>query len=207
MIRNRGSLFVVSAPSGAGKTSLCRKLCETLPGIRFSVSYTTRKPREGEVNGKHYFFVSPETFRAMITADEFVEWAEVFGNYYGTSAGKIEEMMAAGTDVILDIDVQGAMQIQKRVPDSRLVFIMPPSMKVLRERLAGRMTDSEDAIVKRLAKARDEMKEYKKYNYVIINDTFDIALADLYSVVTAERVTMSKANQDVLDRLISEEGE
>jgi guanylate kinase len=207
MIRKRGSLFVVSAPSGAGKTSLCIKLCETLPGIGHSVSYTTRGPRQGEADGVHYFFVDTERFRSMIGAGEFVEWAEVFGNYYGTSAQKIEEMMDSGTDVVLDIDLQGAMQIQKRLPGSRLIFIMPPSMKALRERLHGRMTDTEEAIGKRLAKAREEMKEYKSYDYVIINDTFNIALTELTSVVIAERVTVAKANHDVIDKIISEEGQ
>ncbi|MBZ0155476.1 MAG: guanylate kinase [Alphaproteobacteria bacterium] len=207
MRRKRGSLFVVSAPSGAGKTSLCQRLCETVPGIRYSVSYTTREPRPGEVSGLHYHFVPVETFRAMIDRGEFVEWAEVFGNYYGTSRKRIEEMMEGGIDVILDIDVQGAKQIRKLLPGSLLIFILPPSLSVLRARLTGRKSDAEDVIGKRLAKAQDEMREYKCYDYVIVNDMFDVALRELSSVVIAERVRVTKANLEEIDKIFLQEGE
>ncbi|MCC6346613.1 MAG: guanylate kinase [Nitrospirales bacterium] len=207
MRRKRGSLFVVSAPSGAGKTSLCQKLCETVPDIRHSVSYTTRAPRPGEVNGLHYHFVSVEEFRSMIGRGEFIEWAEVFGNWYGTSRQRIEEMMAKGIDVILDIDVQGAKQIRQRFPEGLLIFILPPSLSVLRARLTGRRSDAEEVIDRRLAKARDEMKEYKCYDYVIVNDLFPVALGELSSVVLAERVRITKANLEEIDNMLLQEGE
>ncbi|MFO0752479.1 MAG: guanylate kinase [Thermodesulfovibrionales bacterium] len=207
MKRKKGSLFVVSAPSGAGKTSLCQKLCETVPDIRHSVSYTTRAPRPGEVDGLHYHFVPEEEFRAMIGRGEFIEWAEVFGNWYGTSRRRIEEMMEKGTDVILDIDVQGAKQIRERFPGGLLIFILPPSLPALRARLTGRGSDTEEVIGRRLAKALDEMREYKCYDYVIINDLFPVALGELSSVVIAERVRMTKANLEEIDRIFLPEGE
>jgi guanylate kinase len=159
MRQKRGSLFVVSAPSGTGKTTLCQKLREALPDLKFSVSYTTRKPREGEINDVHYTFVDEDEFRLMITDGEFVEWAQVHGNFYGTSKKRIEALMNEGLDVLLDIDVQGGGQIRAHFPDSVLIFVLPPSMDELKKRLSGRMTDSEDVINKRLVNAVDEIKE------------------------------------------------
>ncbi|MBI5212574.1 MAG: guanylate kinase [Nitrospirae bacterium] len=196
MKQRKGSLFVVSAPSGAGKTTLCWKLCDSLAGIRHSVSYTTRSPRPGETNGVHYTFVDEDEFRSMITEGEFVEWAEVHGNFYGTSKKRIEDMTDAGSDVILDIDVQGARQIKEHFPDSVLIFVLPPSMEALKERLAGRKTDSEDVIKMRLQNAIDEIKEYKNYDYVIVNDSLDNALKEISSIVIAERVKISKMEHD-----------
>lgn len=205
MSPRKGSLFVVSAPSGAGKTSLCQKLCETLPGIRYSVSYTTRAPRPGEIDDVHYTFVDAAAFRAMAAAGEFVEWAEVHGNFYGTSRRRIEELLQAGTDVILDIDVQGARQIRRSLPGCLLLFILPPSMEVLKQRLTGRMSDTAAVIERRLRNALAEIAEYKNYDYVIINDLFDEALRDLSSIVLAERVRVTKIDQEWIERTFPKE--
>lgn len=196
MKQRKGSLFVVSAPSGAGKTTLCWKLCDSLAGIKHSISYTTRSPRHGEINGVHYTFVDEDEFRSMITEGEFVEWAEVHGNFYGTSKKRIEDMTNEGYDVILDIDVHGARQIKEHSPDSVLIFVLPPSMEALKERLAGRKTDSEDVIKTRLRNAIGEIGEYKNYDYVIVNDSLDTALKELSSIVIAERVRISKMERD-----------
>ncbi|MEW5746578.1 MAG: guanylate kinase [Nitrospirota bacterium] len=205
MSPRKGSLFVVSAPSGAGKTSLCQKLCEILPGIRYSVSYTTRAPRPGEIDDVHYTFVDAAAFRAMAAAGEFVEWAEVHGNFYGTSRRRIEELLQAGTDVILDIDVQGARQIRRSLPGCLLLFILPPSMEVLKQRLTGRMSDTAAVIERRLRNALAEIAEYKNYDYVIINDLFDEALRDLSSIVLAERVRVTKIDQEWIERTFPKE--
>ena len=156
-----GNLFVVSAPSGAGKTTLCRHLCEVLNDLRHSISYTTRKMRPGEVNGIHYVFVDEGEFRSMINSGEFLEWANVHGNFYGTSKRQIDELVLSGIDVILDIDIQGARQIKEKKPESKLIFILPPSMDELLRRLTGRMTDSEEVIKMRIGKAREEIVAYK----------------------------------------------
>jgi guanylate kinase len=206
MRQKKGSLFVISAPSGAGKTTLCQKLREIVPDIKFSVSYTTRKPRPGEIDGIHYTFVDEDEFRAMIADGEFVEWAQVHGNFYGTSKKRIEDMINEGFDVVLDIDVQGGRQIREHFPDSVLIFVLPPSMDELRKRLTGRMSDAEDVIKKRLKNAIDEIKEYKNYDYVIINDVFDDALEEIVAIIIAERVRTSKIDKNwVKENFIKEE--
>lgn len=196
----KGILFVVSAPSGAGKTTLCRNVLETLPDIKFSVSYTTRSPRQGEVDGVHYNFVDKEEFRGMIASSEFIEWAEVHGNFYGTSRKKIAEMTLAGIDVLLDIDVQGARQVKESLPDSILIFILPPSFEVLKERLTGRMTDTDEVIERRLKKAADEIGEYKNYDYVIVNNVIENALTELKSVIIAERVRTYRLDSKLIEK-------
>lgn len=193
---SKGNLFVVSAPSGAGKTTLCRKLCEDIDFIRHSVSYTTRKPRPGEIDGIHYSFVDEDEFRSMINEGEFLEWAEVHGNFYGTSKRKVEELVNSGIDVILDIDTQGAKQIRDNWYGSISIFILPPSMEELRNRLTGRMSDPEDVIRKRLQKARDEIREYKNYDYVIVNDIFEHALQKVKAIIIAERSRREKIDHE-----------
>ncbi|HMK44214.1 MAG TPA: guanylate kinase [Dissulfurispiraceae bacterium] len=188
MKRRVGTLIVVSAPSGAGKSTLCGKLLAEMPDVRMSVSYTTRPPRQGERDGIHYSFISIDAFRRMIESEAFVEWAEVHGNYYGTSKARIQEILDAGADVILDIDVQGAAQIRRHFPASVHIFILPPSLEVLRKRLEGRMSDPPEVIERRLHKAREEIQGYIAYDYVIINDSLTEALQDLRAVVRAERV-------------------
>ena len=186
--KNRGSLIIVSAPSGAGKTTLCRELISSLPRVRFSVSFTTRQPRPGEINDKDYTFVSREEFLGMIGRNEFIEWAEVHGSHYGTSRKRLEEILDSGDDVILDIDTQGAMQIKKRYSEGTYIFILPPSMAALRERLERRKTDSRKEMEQRLRTAVSEITTYQEYDYVIINDIFEKALKEFESVVVSSRV-------------------
>lgn len=193
MWNHRGSLFVVSAPSGAGKTTLCQRLASEIEDIRHSVSYTTRKPRKGEVNDRDYTFTDRDTFMRMAEADDFIEWAEVHGNLYGTSKNRIEDMLVSGMDVMLDIDTQGAAQMRK-LREAVYIFIMPPSMEVLRQRIDTRMSNSPDDIDIRLRRATDEIREYKNYDYVIVNDRFEDALAGLKAIVTAERLRTAMIN-------------
>lgn len=185
-----GTLFIVTAPSGAGKTTLVSGLLERDPLVRLSVSYTTRAPRTGEVNGQHYHFIDVQGFRALRDKGEFLEWAEVHSNYYGTSKRWLEEQIRAGRDILLEIDWQGAQQVRKVFGDAIGVFILPPSMEELARRLAGRGTDSEDVIARRLAAARDEMRHVGEFDYVIINNDLQTALSDLLAVVRATRLKL-----------------
>ena len=179
----QGTLYIVSAPSGAGKSSLIQALLKTQPlyDTQVSVSHTTRQPRPGEVHGEHYFFVNHDEFKEMISRDAFLEHAEVFGNYYGTSREAIEQVLATGVDVFLDIDWQGAQQIRQKMPHAR--------------RLRGRGQDSEEVIAKRMAQAVAEMSHYAEYDYLIVNDDFDTALTDLKTIIRAERLRMSRQKQ------------
>jgi guanylate kinase len=183
-----GILFVVSAPSGAGKTSLVRALLAAEPGVRLSVSYTTRQPRPGEVNGRDYHFVSPGTFDRMLEGGEFLESATVHGHRYGTSQKWITEELAQDHDVLLEIDWQGAQQVRRLMRGVVSVFILPPSFEALRARLVGRGQDSEAVIAQRLAAAREEMSHGAEFEYAIINDDFDRAARDLTSIIRAERL-------------------
>jgi len=190
----KGSLFIVSAPSGAGKTTLCRMLLRETPNLVFSVSYTTRAPRRGEQDMKDYCFIGKDEFTAMAKRGEFLEWAEVHGNLYGTSRTRTSELLDSGRDVLLDIDVQGAAQIRDKNIDAVFIFILPPSMDILRERLTGRATDKADVIDRRLNKALEEIKDYYLYGYVIVNDRIEDALFKLKSVVIARRVSIDKVD-------------
>ena len=194
----KGSLFVISAPSGAGKTSLVRALVGAVDQIGVSVSHTTRPQRPGEVHGVNYHFTARDHFQQMIEKGDFLEQAEVFGNLYGTSRGWVEQELAGGRDVILEIDWQGAQQVRRLVPDAVGVFILPPSREALRERLVGRSTDAADVIERRLAQAAEDMSHFAEFDYVIINDLFDRALADLAAVVRAHR---SRVNRLAGERL------
>jgi len=188
-VRNsKGSLFIVSAPSGAGKTTLIKRLIEETGGLALAVSHTTRKPRPGEVEGRDYHFVGRAEFMGMRDRGEFVEWAEVHGNFYGTSRGMLQSIMSTGADVLHDIDVQGARQIRESGMPAVFIFILPPSLRVLEERLRGRESDSEEIVRRRLANAADEVKGYFIYDYVILNDTLEQALKDLSAIVTTRRL-------------------
>ncbi len=182
-----GRLFVISAPSGAGKTTLCRALRDHFPDIRYSVSYTTRPPRKGEQDGVDYFFVSTEEFMNRLDNGRWAEWARVHDNYYGTSRDVIDTALGSGKDVLLDIDVQGAARIAEQYPRSVTIFIMPPSMAVLEQRLTSRGTDTRDAVEKRLANARAEMAERDRYQHVLVNDRLADAAARLISLVQGYR--------------------
>jgi len=182
-----GTLYIVTAPSGAGKTSLVKSLVETTPGVVVSVSHTTRPPRPGEQDGVHYHFVSPATFEAMQAEGAFLEHAQVFGNRYGTSRAAVMAQLAAGLDVILEIDWQGARQVRGLMPDSATIFILPPSRTTLRQRLAGRGQDSAEIIEQRMAAALDELSHYAEFDYLVINDEFPVALEALRAIVIANR--------------------
>lgn len=183
-----GNLFIVTAASGAGKTSLVRELLAADQQIKLSVSYTTRQPRPGEVNGEHYHFVDDATFLKMLGEGDFLESAHVHGARYGTSQTRVDEALAAGNDLILEIDWQGAAQVRKLYPSAISIFILPPSITALESRLRGRGQDSEEVIIKRLAAARDEMSHVGEFDYVTINDKFEESLLDLAAIVRAQRL-------------------
>ncbi|HEX4856071.1 MAG TPA: guanylate kinase [Limnobacter sp.] len=182
-----GSLFIVSAPSGAGKSSLVKALLADVQGIGLSISNTTRKPRPGEQDGKDYHFISQPEFEQIRDADGFLEWAHVHGNYYGTSRAWIESQMAVDRDVLLEIDWQGAEQVVRRVDNVVSIFILPPSLEELEKRLRGRGTDSEEVILARMGAARLEIEQARHFDYVILNDDFSQALLELKSIVFASR--------------------
>ena len=190
-----GRLYIVSAPSGAGKTTLCNELTARMPTLGHSISHTTRKPRPGEVDGQHYYFVDAERFRAMADSGGFVEWATVHGNLYGTSKAEIGRLLGQGKDVILDIDTQGAMQIRGSGTDGVFVFILPPSMEVLESRLRGRESDDDAEIRKRLKRAADEIRDYDKYDYMIVNDKFEDALDRLRAVIVSDKCRVGNTDR------------
>jgi guanylate kinase len=199
-----GSLYIVSAPSGAGKTSLVSKLLAADPLVKKSVSFTTRAPRPGEVDGQHYHFVSPEAFEHMRAGGELLESALVHGNHYGTSRKTVESVCATGSDVLLEIDWQGAAQIRKLMPDAVAIFVLPPSISALEERLRGRAQDSAEVIARRVAAARGEIAHVPEFEYVIINDDFDRAAQDLISIIRAERLRLPRQlarHTDLIDRI------
>ena len=184
----QGTLYIFAAPSGAGKTSLVKALVETVDTIEVSVSHTTRVPRPGEVDGINYHFIDVATFQAMVAKGDFLEYAQVFDNFYGTARAKIEQRLTAGVDVILEIDWQGARQVRTQFPDSIGVFILPPSRQALEERLRGRGQDAEEVIARRMRDAVSEMSHYAEFDYLVINDDFQTALAELAAIVTARRL-------------------
>jgi guanylate kinase len=190
--RARGLLFIVSAPSGAGKTTLVERLVEDIPHLRMSRSYTSRPARAGETDGVDYNFVTRARFEEMVAERDFLEWAPVFGNLYGTCASDTEALMTTGVDVVLVIDVQGARQVRARGLDACAVFVMPPSFAVLEQRLRGRSKDSEAEIQRRLQVARDEVAAFTEYDYVVVNDELPAAVDRLRSIVIAERARLPR---------------
>ena len=188
--KGRGLLFIVSAPSGAGKTTVVERLVEQTPHLKMSRSYTSRHAREGETDGVDYNFVTRERFEAMVSVGEFLEWADVFGNLYGTSAADTERVLASGCDLVLVIDVQGARKVRRRGIETTAVFVMPPSMEVLERRLRGRSKDSEQAIQRRLAVARQEVASFGEYDFVVVNDELTAAVDRLRAIVVAERARL-----------------
>ena len=202
---NSGTLYIISAPSGAGKTSLVKALLERTEQITVSVSNTTRAARPGEVDGKDYHFTAIDTFKQMIGEDAFLEHAQVFDNFYGTSQANVMELMAQGIDVILEIDWQGAQQVREKMPAAVSIFILPPSREELENRLRGRNTDSEEIIARRMRDAISEMSHYEEFDYLVFNDDFDTALDELRAVIIARRQRAEAQlaqNQPLLDALL-----
>lgn len=193
----QGTLYIVSAPSGGGKSSLIQALLKTQPlyDTQVSISHTTRVIRPGEKNGEHYYFITESKFQQMIEHNDFLEYACVFGNYYGTSRAVIEEIINSGVDLFLDIDWQGAQQIRQKMPSARTIFILPPSKNELLGRLRGRGQDSEETINQRIAQAVAEIKHYNEYDYIIVNDDFNTALGDLQSIIRSERLRLERQIQ------------
>jgi guanylate kinase len=195
MAGSTGTLYIVSAPSGAGKTSLVKALLDAQPQVRVSVSHTTRSMRPGEVDGVNYHFVSREEFLERLEHDEFLEHAEVFGNLYGTSQRWLEQTLSEGYDLILEIDWQGAQQVRRLMPQAKSIFILPPTQEALRQRLTNRGQDSDDVIEKRMREAVSEMTHYVEYDYLVINDDFAHALIDLQAIFRANQLLQSAQQQ------------
>lgn len=187
-----GTLFIVSAPSGAGKTSLVAALVERVHGLHISVSHTTRRQRPGEIDGVNYHFIEREIFLGQVAESRFLEHAEVFGNLYGTSSEWVKGVLEQGEDVVLEIDWQGAQQVRRLMPEATSVFILPPSLEVLAQRLRGRGSDEGEVIAQRLAGARDEMSHYPEFDFLVVNDDFQRALADLQAIVYSQRLVQSR---------------
>lgn len=202
MKKSKGSLFIVSAPSGAGKTTICKKIMGAMDNVKTSVSYTTRRPRQGEVDNEDYSFISEKKFRGMIQKGEFVEWAEVHGKLYGTSRKRLEKIVNDGFDVILDIDTQGAEQIKKTYGNGVFIFILPPSMTELRDRLEKRMSNTKEDMERRLKRAIEEIRAYKIYDYVIVNDLLKSSLSKFESIIVAERQRSSKKDSAWIEKNI-----
>ena len=205
MTQNRGNLFILSAPSGAGKSSLISALLAKYSDMKVSVSHTTRSPRPGEENAVHYHFVSADEFKALIAKDDFFEWAQVFDNYYGTSKQAIESQLDAGIDVFLDIDWQGAQQVREIMPSVQTIFILPPSKEELEQRLNNRGQDSAEVIAGRMAKAQSETSHYNEYDYVVVNDDFETALSNIETIVLAQRLTLkaqASRHHDLITNLL-----
>jgi guanylate kinase len=198
--KGEGILFIVSGPSGAGKTTLYKAVISMLPNLKHSVSYTTRPPRPGEVDDRDYTFVSRDEFMAMIDKGEFVEWAEIHGKLYGTSKKRLEEIVNSGFDAILDIDIQGAAQLREKYKRGIYIFILPPSLEILKERLRKRLVNSKEEIEKRLKGAVEEIKKYREYDYVIVNKVFEEALKELEAIIISHRVSTKKVDPEWIEK-------
>jgi guanylate kinase len=189
---NKGKLYIISAPSGAGKTSLVKQIVSDLEYISVSVSHTTRQMREGEIHGHDYFFIATAEFKSMQASHEFLENAQVFDNFYGTARQSVEALLFKGRDVILEIDWQGAQQVRNMLPDSISLFILPPSIAILQQRLEGRGQDSPEIIARRMEDAMSELQHYKEFDYLIVNDDFQQALAEIKSIIVSQRLVINR---------------
>jgi len=197
----KGCLIVVSGPSGTGKGTVCAALLERYPQIAYSVSATTRAPRAGEKEGVNYYFLDKPVFEKMIADGELLEWAEVFGNYYGTPMKKIQDRLAEGQDILLEIDTQGAMHVKKRFPNGVFIFLLPPSLAELERRIRGRGTDDEESIRRRLASSAGEIAVAREYRYVVVNEDVDRSVETIWSILTAEHCRVSR-NAELIDSIV-----
>ena len=194
----RGLLIVVSGASGTGKGTVCKRILDDLPEVAYSISATTRKPRPGEVDGKEYYFLSVDEFKAWIAEEKFLEYAEVYGNFYGTPLNKIEERLNRGEDILLEIDVQGALEVKRKCPDGVYIFLLPPSLEELKSRIEGRGTETPESLARRLKNAVAEIKIGLEYDYAVVNDTIDNAVEQIKAILTAERLKVAR-NADKFD--------
>jgi guanylate kinase len=201
-VQKKGILIVISAASGTGKTSLRRRLFETLSNTERSISFTTRAPRGEEVHGRDYSFVDDAEFQRMIDRGDFIEWAEVYGYRYGTAWSMVRHQLESGVDVLLDIDVQGGQQIKATMPEALLIFVLPPSMTELRRRLVNRATDAPEVIERRLAKAKDELRTSRIYDYLVVNEEFDRAASEMRAIILAARLRVNRPD-DLVETLLS----
>ena len=198
----KGLLVVISGASGTGKGTVCKKLLEEIPTLFYSISATTRKPRAGETDGVEYFFVTVEEFKNWIAEEKFLEYAEVYGNFYGTPIHKIEERLLRGEDVLLEIDIQGALNVMKKRPDGVFIFLLPPSLEELSNRIKGRGSESPETFSRRFNAAKNEISTGEKYQYVVVNDTVDAAVEKVKSIIAAERCKVNR-NADIFEKLLS----
>ncbi len=196
-MRGLTNVFIISAPSGSGKSTLVGNLMRRVPGLRFSVSYTTRAPRGQERDGQEYHFISRHEFEQRLEKDEFLEWAEVFGNYYGTHASQLERAETAGEDLVLDIDIKGARQLKEKIPGAVSIFILPPSREVLEQRLRKRSQDSDPVIERRLREAAEEIRNYQQYDYVLVNREVEASADRLVSIVTSSRSRRERMEKEI----------
>ena len=194
----KGLLIVISGASGTGKGTVCKKILSDLPEVAYSISATTRTPRPGEVDGREYYFLSKDEFQTWIAEEKFLEYANVYGNFYGTPINKIEERLNRGEDIILEIDVQGALSVKRKCPEGVYIFLLPPSLEELKNRIEGRGTETPDSLERRLANAVAEIQIGREYNYVVVNDTIDNASAQIKAILTAERCKVAR-NLDKFD--------
>jgi len=188
----KGLLIVISGASGTGKGTVCKKILADLPEVAYSISATTRKPRSGEIDGREYYFLSVEDFKSWIAEEKFLEYAEVYGNFYGTPLNKIEERLNRGEDILLEIDVQGALNVKKKCPEGVYIFLLPPSLEELKRRIEGRGTENPESLSRRLKNAVAEIKIGLKYDYVVVNDSIDVAAEKIKAILTAERLKVAR---------------
>ncbi len=197
--RARGLLIVISGPSGAGKGTICKRLLENNRELALSVSATTREPRNGEVDGVNYYFISKEEFKEKIQCDDFIEYAQVYDNYYGTPKSNVEEILESGRDVILEIDIQGALKVKENTEDGVFIFILPPSMQELKQRIIKRGSETQESLMKRFKSAYKEINFVSKYNYAVVNDEVELAVEKLESIISAEKCRVDRIKHSILD--------
>lgn len=199
MVKSRGLLIVISGPSGAGKGTICKSFLERNNNVVLSVSATTRSPRNGEVEGVNYYFMSKEEFKVKIEADDFLEYAEVYDNYYGTPKSNVEEVLESGKDVILEIDIQGALKVKENTQEGVFIFILPPSMEELKQRIINRGSETKESLMKRFKSAYKEINFVSKYNYAVVNDEVELAVQKLEAIIAAEKCRVDRIKDNILD--------